>query len=143
MYQFKIEGNYLYEVMNTSMLNLRLYKYKHGSLRFCSSMYIRKGIFSFVGLVVNQTAVDIQRIHKLGVKKIAVTSLPPLGCVPEITISSSYKAKTCLLKACWAAADAHELLFASFPCILQAAHQRNQCNLSPKALISTCCLLST
>ncbi|XP_028782349.1 GDSL esterase/lipase At5g03610-like [Neltuma alba] len=50
------------------------------------------GISSFVGLVVNQTAVNILRIHKLGVKKIALTSLPPLGCVPEITASSSYRA---------------------------------------------------
>ncbi|XP_054782730.1 GDSL esterase/lipase At5g03610-like [Prosopis cineraria] len=50
------------------------------------------GLSSFVGVVVNQTALNMQRIHKLGVKKIAVTSLPPLGCVPEITVSSSYKA---------------------------------------------------
>ncbi|KAK4281633.1 hypothetical protein QN277_013101 [Acacia crassicarpa] len=50
------------------------------------------GISSLVGLVVNQTALNIELIHKLGVKKIAVTSLPPLGCVPEITVSSSYRA---------------------------------------------------
>ena len=65
--------------MRTIMLNLINYIYKYGSLCFRSSMYICKGISSFVGLVVNQTTVDIQRIHKLGVKKIAVTSLPPLG----------------------------------------------------------------
>ena len=34
---------------------------------------------------------DINRIIDLGVKKIAVVGLPPLGCVPQLTVTSNYQ----------------------------------------------------
>ncbi|KAL0708246.1 hypothetical protein Bca4012_074672 [Brassica carinata] len=45
----------------------------------------------FIKQVVDQTEVNLRRIHKLGVKKIAIASLQPLGCLPSKTTSSSFK----------------------------------------------------
>ncbi|XP_052199858.1 GDSL esterase/lipase At5g03610-like isoform X2 [Diospyros lotus] len=41
--------------------------------------------------VINQLALNLKRIHGLGVKKIAVAAIEPLGCLPAITASSSYQ----------------------------------------------------
>ncbi|MED6226233.1 hypothetical protein PIB30_101537, partial [Stylosanthes scabra] len=49
------------------------------------------GILPFILLVVNQTANNLIRIHKLGVKKIAVGMLQPIGCLPLITSQSSFQ----------------------------------------------------
>ena len=38
-----------------------------------------------------QLKVNLKRIHGLGVKKIAVTALQPLGCLPRSTIKSSFQ----------------------------------------------------
>ncbi|KAL0842552.1 hypothetical protein Bca101_015797 [Brassica carinata] len=46
---------------------------------------------AFIKQVVDQTEVSLRRIHALGVKKIAVPSLQPLGCLPGITIASSFQ----------------------------------------------------
>ncbi|KAF8042915.1 hypothetical protein BT93_A1291 [Corymbia citriodora subsp. variegata] len=46
----------------------------------------------FIIRVVNQLTLDIKRIHDLGVKMIAVAGLPPLGCLPQSTISDSFRA---------------------------------------------------
>ncbi|KAF8085930.1 hypothetical protein N665_0642s0026 [Sinapis alba] len=45
----------------------------------------------FIKQVVDQTEVNLRRIHKLGVKKIAIASLQPLGCLPRKTTSTSFK----------------------------------------------------
>ncbi|CAH8339335.1 unnamed protein product [Eruca vesicaria subsp. sativa] len=45
----------------------------------------------FIKKVVDQIEVNLRRIHKLGVKKIAVTSLQPLGCLPSKTTYTSFK----------------------------------------------------
>ncbi|KAL0744040.1 hypothetical protein Bca4012_085553 [Brassica carinata] len=45
----------------------------------------------FIRQVVDQTEVNLRRIHKLGVKKIAIASLQPLGCLPSKTTSTSFK----------------------------------------------------
>ncbi|KAJ0263698.1 GDSL esterase/lipase [Hirschfeldia incana] len=45
----------------------------------------------FIRKVVDQTEVNLRRIHKLGVKKIAISLLQPLGCLPSKTISTSFK----------------------------------------------------
>lgn len=50
-----------------------------------------QGVLSLINSVVNQTATNMRRIHELGVKKIALTSLPPLGCLPQLTASSSFQ----------------------------------------------------
>lgn len=46
---------------------------------------------AFIKQVVDQTEVNLRRIHALGVKKIAVPSLQPLGCLPPFTFVSSFQ----------------------------------------------------
>lgn len=41
--------------------------------------------------MVNQLAVNLKRIHGLGVKKIAMTGLEPLGCLPRSTAINSFQ----------------------------------------------------
>ncbi|KAK8562175.1 hypothetical protein V6N13_148714 [Hibiscus sabdariffa] len=43
------------------------------------------GFPAFIGSVVNQLKVNLKRIHESGVRKIAVTALQPLGCLPRST----------------------------------------------------------
>lgn len=50
-----------------------------------------QGFQTFIPQVVNQLVVNIQRISKLGVKKISVTALQPLGCLPRNTAESSFQ----------------------------------------------------
>uniref|UniRef100_A0A7N2R833 GDSL esterase/lipase n=1 Tax=Quercus lobata TaxID=97700 RepID=A0A7N2R833_QUELO len=50
-----------------------------------------QGFPSFITSVVKQLKVNLKRIHGLGVKKIAVTTLQPLGCLPRSTIKSSFQ----------------------------------------------------
>ncbi|XP_022925652.1 GDSL esterase/lipase At5g03610-like isoform X3 [Cucurbita moschata] len=51
----------------------------------------KQGLKPFINTVVNQIIVDLKRIGELGVKKIAVTGLGPLGCLPAFTAPSSFK----------------------------------------------------
>lgn len=46
---------------------------------------------AFTARLMNQLVVDLKRIRGLGGKRIAVTSLPPLGCLPRVTVESSFK----------------------------------------------------
>ncbi|KAH7856020.1 hypothetical protein Vadar_031672 [Vaccinium darrowii] len=46
---------------------------------------------TFTESVINQLAMNIKRIHGLGVRKVAVTTMEPLGCLPAITASNSHK----------------------------------------------------
>ena len=41
--------------------------------------------------VVKQLAVNLKRIHGLGVKKVAVAALQPLGCLPGSTAMASFR----------------------------------------------------
>ncbi|KAL9238852.1 hypothetical protein vseg_013224 [Gypsophila vaccaria] len=45
----------------------------------------------FIPKVVNQLALNLKRIYKLGVNKISVTTLQPLGCLPQTTIETSFE----------------------------------------------------
>ncbi|KAK8651250.1 hypothetical protein V6N13_140859 [Hibiscus sabdariffa] len=49
------------------------------------------GFPAFISSVVRQVGVNLRRIHGLGVGKIAVGSLPPLGCLPANTALSSFQ----------------------------------------------------
>lgn len=40
---------------------------------------------------MNQLVVNMKRVNKLGAKKIAVTALEPLGCLPQSTILNSFQ----------------------------------------------------
>lgn len=44
----------------------------------------------FINSVVNEIVIDLKRIRKLGVRKIVVTGLGPLGCLPEFTAPFSF-----------------------------------------------------
>ncbi|XP_062117564.1 GDSL esterase/lipase At5g03610-like [Humulus lupulus] len=50
-----------------------------------------EGFPAFITSVVNQLYVNLKQIHALGVKKIAVTALEPLGCLPPSTVVSSFQ----------------------------------------------------
>ncbi|KAI8563078.1 hypothetical protein RHMOL_Rhmol03G0085400 [Rhododendron molle] len=50
-----------------------------------------QGAPAFVARVVNQTAVNLKRIHDMGVRKVAVAAIEPLGCLPQVTFVSSFQ----------------------------------------------------
>lgn len=50
-----------------------------------------QGFPTFTETVINQLALNLKRIHGLGVKRIAVTAMEPLGCLPVATASNSYR----------------------------------------------------
>ncbi|CAA3011291.1 GDSL esterase lipase At5g03610-like [Olea europaea subsp. europaea] len=50
-----------------------------------------QGLASFISKVINQLEVNLKRVRRLGARKIVVTSLPPLGCLPRSTETSSFK----------------------------------------------------
>ncbi|KAF5737466.1 putative carboxylic ester hydrolase [Tripterygium wilfordii] len=50
-----------------------------------------QGLQAFIPVVVNQLAVNLDSIRKLGIRKIALTGLQPLGCLPRSTVSSSFQ----------------------------------------------------
>ncbi|KAJ4823411.1 hypothetical protein Tsubulata_032433 [Turnera subulata] len=56
---------------------------------------------AFTRTLIDQLSKNLKRIHDLGVQKIVVTSLPPLGCLP--TLSSLYSYQNCSEK--WNAAS--------------------------------------
>ncbi|KAM7532284.1 hypothetical protein LguiB_035694 [Lonicera macranthoides] len=45
----------------------------------------------FSKLVIKQLELNLKRIQEIGVKKIGVTSMEPLGCLPQFTASTSYQ----------------------------------------------------
>lgn len=49
------------------------------------------GIEDFITTLINQLSLDLKRINDLGVRKIAVTGIEPLGCLPSIAATSSYQ----------------------------------------------------
>ncbi|CAK9320158.1 unnamed protein product [Citrullus colocynthis] len=49
-----------------------------------------QGLKPFINSVVNEIVIDLKRIRKLGVRKIVVTGLGPLGCLPEFTAPFSF-----------------------------------------------------
>lgn len=50
-----------------------------------------QGLQTFIPLVVQQLAVNLKRIHGMGIQKIAATGLQPLGCLPRSTAASSFQ----------------------------------------------------
>ncbi|XP_047331677.1 GDSL esterase/lipase At5g03610-like [Impatiens glandulifera] len=49
-----------------------------------------QNIPAFITQVVNQLKINLKRIHETGVKKVVVTSLPPLGCLPTSTFLNNF-----------------------------------------------------
>ncbi|KAL8039696.1 hypothetical protein ABFX02_10G052800 [Erythranthe guttata] len=50
-----------------------------------------QGLQSFIPSVINQLSLNLKRIQKMGATKVIMTALQPLGCLPRITQSSSFK----------------------------------------------------
>ncbi|XP_073047117.1 GDSL esterase/lipase At5g03610-like [Primulina eburnea] len=50
-----------------------------------------QGLQAFIPRVVNQLAVNLKRITELGARKIVVTALQPLGCLPRATQLTSFQ----------------------------------------------------
>ncbi|CAJ1969045.1 unnamed protein product [Sphenostylis stenocarpa] len=50
-----------------------------------------EGFPPFIASMVNQTAINMHRIQSLGVGKVAVGGIHPLGCLPPVTGLYSYK----------------------------------------------------
>ncbi|KAJ7974919.1 GDSL esterase/lipase [Quillaja saponaria] len=46
---------------------------------------------TFTASLVNQLSLNLKRIQSLGVKKIAVTGLEPLGCLPQVSVASIFQ----------------------------------------------------
>ncbi|KDP42724.1 hypothetical protein JCGZ_23664 [Jatropha curcas] len=49
------------------------------------------GIMDFINKVVDQLALNMKRIYELGVRRVAVNELAPLGCLPQSTMDGSFK----------------------------------------------------
>ena len=52
---------------------------------FSTSYYNMQALPIFIKQVVDQTELNLRRLHALGLEKIAIPSLPPLGCLPLYT----------------------------------------------------------
>lgn len=50
-----------------------------------------QGWQTYITQVVNQVALNLKRIQGLGVKKLVVSGLEPLGCLPHSTFTSSFQ----------------------------------------------------
>uniref|UniRef100_A0A6N2M164 GDSL esterase/lipase n=1 Tax=Salix viminalis TaxID=40686 RepID=A0A6N2M164_SALVM len=50
-----------------------------------------QGLPAFTTSLISQLSASLKRIHGFGVRKIAVTTLQPLGCLPISTAFSSYE----------------------------------------------------
>jgi phospholipase/lecithinase/hemolysin len=50
-----------------------------------------EGLPSFIESVINQTITNLIDIKGLGVKKVIISNLQPVGCLPQTTASSSFK----------------------------------------------------
>ncbi|KAI6674120.1 hypothetical protein NL676_002026 [Syzygium grande] len=60
-----------------------------------SAYTARNGSFqdmpAFITKVVSQLAVNLKRVYALGVRKIAVAALQPLGCLPQYSYATSFQ----------------------------------------------------
>lgn len=45
----------------------------------------------FTTILIRQMSLNLRRIHSLGINKIAVGLLEPIGCMPLLTVASSYE----------------------------------------------------
>nr|XP_043609769.1 GDSL esterase/lipase At5g03610-like [Erigeron canadensis] len=50
-----------------------------------------QGLPSFITSVVNQMEINMKAIHDLGVRRVLVAMLQPLGCLPQLTVLTSYQ----------------------------------------------------
>ncbi|KAK1429550.1 hypothetical protein QVD17_11761 [Tagetes erecta] len=58
---------------------------------FTASGGTDQGLPSFISHVINQMGINLKRIRSLGVRRVLVTTLQPIGCLPRQTAFSSYQ----------------------------------------------------
>ncbi|CAI9296218.1 unnamed protein product [Lactuca saligna] len=58
---------------------------------YCTSNHTLKELPGLTQSIINQLVLNAKRIHELGVEKIVITTLQPLGCLPQFTSSESYQ----------------------------------------------------
>nr|GMD44446.1 GDSL esterase/lipase At5g03610-like [Ipomoea batatas] len=51
----------------------------------------KEGLPAYTRKVINQVAADMKHLHNMGVKKVSVSSMQPLGCLPRATVHSSHR----------------------------------------------------
>ncbi|XP_019187160.1 PREDICTED: GDSL esterase/lipase At5g03610-like [Ipomoea nil] len=69
------------------------------SLTVCGNDYMtylffggtKEGLPAYTRRVINQVATDMKRLHNMGVKKVSIASMQPLGCLPRAIVQSSYR----------------------------------------------------
>lgn len=52
---------------------------------------IKQDLPDFTKSIMSQLVLNLQRIHGLGVQKVGITAMPPLGCLPQMTATISHK----------------------------------------------------
>ncbi|KAF7148424.1 hypothetical protein RHSIM_Rhsim03G0077900 [Rhododendron simsii] len=82
---------------------------------------------AFIARVVNQIAMNLKRIHCMGVRKVAVTALQPLGCLPRSTVRNSFQQCNATENT---AVDLHNMLLQQ-----AVAKLNNESKLDPKAFV--------
>ncbi|KAG5556600.1 hypothetical protein RHGRI_007016 [Rhododendron griersonianum] len=82
---------------------------------------------AFIARVVNQIATNLKRIHDMGVRKVAVTALQPLGCLPRSTVLNSFQECNATENT---VVDLHNLLLQQ-----AVAKLNNESKLDPKAFV--------
>lgn len=58
---------------------------------YFTSNHTLKDLSGLTKSVISQLVSNVKRIHELGVRKIGITAMEPLGCLPQFTVSTSYQ----------------------------------------------------
>ncbi|KAI4370187.1 hypothetical protein MLD38_018561 [Melastoma candidum] len=77
------EGMYTVDDLHASLALVQLSGNDYAAFLFRTGSF--EALPAFIQSVVNQLTINIKRIHGLGIEKVAVTNLPPLGCLPGLT----------------------------------------------------------
>ncbi|XP_076902041.1 GDSL esterase/lipase At5g03610-like [Bidens hawaiensis] len=54
-------------------------------------LYNMQDLPAFITKVINQTAINMKAIHDMGVHRVLVANLQPIGCLPQETVTTSYQ----------------------------------------------------
>ncbi|KAJ0764049.1 putative GDSL lipase/esterase, SGNH hydrolase superfamily [Helianthus annuus] len=58
---------------------------------YFTSNHTLQGLPDLTKSIIKQLVYNIKRIRKLGVRKIGITAMQPLGCLPQFAVSASYQ----------------------------------------------------
>lgn len=77
------EGSYSFEDLSSSLVLVSVAGNDYANRSY-------KGIHLFVKILIKQLSVVLLRLYNMGIRKVAVSSLEPLGCLPFATVDYSY-----------------------------------------------------